>query len=194
MYIGQTRDGLPDGRGYEYDGDGRLRLKGHFKSGLPDGNVTEYTRDGIKIYEGQMIEGKRNGTGKLWEYNDDGSVYSLYYGSFSDDKKSGYGLSTVYKYGDIVSRYEGGYYGGYRTGFGINEYEIENTGEKHIYCGNFHNGYLYGYGVIYDSSHQLLKSGFFKEDKLEQPLKPEEFEEPAGELEKYKCPAVTIWD
>ena len=51
----------------EYDNNGQLRYEGEYLNGKRNGKGKEYDYDGKLIFEGEYLNGKRNGKGK--EYN-----------------------------------------------------------------------------------------------------------------------------
>ena len=74
-------------KGKEYNFFNQLLYEGEFLNGERNGNGKEYSDyDGTLIYEGEFFDGKRNGKGK--EYNDKG--YVIFEGEFSNgDWKNG---------------------------------------------------------------------------------------------------------
>ena len=58
-----------NGKGKEYNDDGKLKFEGEYLKGERNGKGKEYNY-GKLIFEGEYLNGKRNGIGK--EYNDDG--------------------------------------------------------------------------------------------------------------------------
>ena len=65
---------LKNGKGYikEYDYWGKLKFEGEYLNGLKNGKGNEYDYWGKLIFEGEYLNGKRNGKGK--EYYDNGDL------------------------------------------------------------------------------------------------------------------------
>ena len=91
-YEGETRDGLPHGKGtFKYkNGD---EYTGEFKNGLFDGSGEHITKKG-EIYSGQFKNGKREGNGFCTYKN--GESYSGYW---KDNKRDGKG-KYIFSNGD----------------------------------------------------------------------------------------------
>jgi hypothetical protein len=66
-YVGQWKDGLPDGQGTYTWADGE-KYVGEWKDGLPDGLGTFTTPDGFK-YVGEFKDGDRHGQGTRYAAN-----------------------------------------------------------------------------------------------------------------------------
>ena len=56
--------------GKEYDIDGTLIFEGEYINGKKNGNGKEYSFDTIR-FEGEYLSGKRNGKGKKYYFNGD---------------------------------------------------------------------------------------------------------------------------
>ena len=62
-----------NGKGKEYDYDGKLKFEGEYLNGERNGKGKEYDYNGKLRFEGEYLNGKRNGKGK--EYNDDKLIF-----------------------------------------------------------------------------------------------------------------------
>ena len=148
----------------EYEGDylyeKKYNGKGYDKNGnviyeLINGNgkVKEYFEFGGLIFDGEYLNGKRNGFGK--EYSFDVLKYE---GEFSDGKKNGFGK----QYGSYgILNYEGQFLNGKKHGIG-KEFHLN---KKLKYEGQFINGKSQGKGKEYDSSGKLIFEGEFFDGK-----------------------------
>ena len=100
-FEGEFLNGQKNRKGKEYYFDGNLKFEGNYKINrrwagkgydpfnnliyeLKDGKglIKEYDKDGIKIFEGEYLNGQKNGKGK--EYNQDGEL--IYEGEFLNDQ------------------------------------------------------------------------------------------------------------
>ena len=45
-YEGEHKNGVPEGKGIEYDENGNKSYEGDFKNGVPDGRGISYYKDG----------------------------------------------------------------------------------------------------------------------------------------------------
>ena len=106
----------------EYSGfNDCLLYEGEYLNGKRNGKGKEYNYYGNLIYEGEYLNGKRNGKGK--EYNDEGEI--IFEGEYLNNKKT-----VRYKYGANSSRI----------------YKIKYDGDKYFYNGKlkFEGEYLNG--------------------------------------------------
>ena len=55
--------------------DGELRFEGEYLNGERNGKGKEYDYDGKLIFEGEYINGERSGNGKGKEYYDDNLIF-----------------------------------------------------------------------------------------------------------------------
>ena len=92
----------------EKDNKGQLIYEGEFMNGKRDGKGKEYN-NGELIYEGEYIKGVREGKGK--EYNNGELIYE---GEYIKGVKDGKGKE--YNYGELI--FEGEYINGLRNGKG----------------------------------------------------------------------------
>ena len=119
------------------------------------GKAKEYKK-GKLIYEGEYIDGKRNGKGK--EYDDKGNL--IYEGEFYNGKRDGKGIGKEYnEYSKLI--YEGEYIDGIRNGRG-KEYDDEGN---FIYEGEFIDGIRNGIGKEYNENGKLIYEGEYLNDK-----------------------------
>ena len=135
-------DGIKNGILYDKDGkiDGEIKengervifnefgdiiFEGEYLNGQRNGKGKEYNSNGILIFEGEYLNGKRNGKGK--EYYD--SLGLIFEGEFLNGRRNGKGIG-YYKYGGIL--FEGEYIYGkvwnikYYDGNGKILYELKN--------------------------------------------------------------------
>ena len=70
-YIGQARNGVPEGKGIRYVYNGNI-YKGDFKNGKMEGKGIYYWTNGDR-YEGEFINNKKEGKGIEFEYYNDGA-------------------------------------------------------------------------------------------------------------------------
>ena len=80
----EVNNGLIEGKGKEYYGNGRLKYKGNFKNGKYEGNgILYYEFFGHIKYDGEFKNGMKNGFGK--EFDKEGNI--VYQGKFYQDKR-----------------------------------------------------------------------------------------------------------
>lgn len=137
------------------------------------GKIKLTNRSGVLVYEGEMVEGKCNGSGS--QYDDEGNL--IYQGEFSEDTYTGDGALydsegvLIYKgemlsnqfdgygkryyYGELV--YEGDFSKGLYNGSG----SLYENG-KLKYAGNFVQGIKNGYGITYFESGMIAYTGYFE--------------------------------
>jgi len=120
-----------------------------------------YLYDVVKIFEGEYLNGKRNGKGK--EYSDKYREYGklIFEGEYLNDKRNGKGKEYEYNYREECYKiiYEGEYLNGERNGKGK---EYDSTYDKK-YLLKFEGEYLNG--KIWDGK------GYNKEGNLEFEIK-----------------------
>ena len=56
---GEFKNGKLNGKGKEYDNNGRLKFEGQFKNGKRHGKGKEFQWDGKMIFEGEFKNGER---------------------------------------------------------------------------------------------------------------------------------------
>ena len=65
-----------NGRKKEYDEYGRIMFEGEYLNGRKNGKGKEYNIHGYLIFEGEYLNGKRDGKGKIYNgYTDDYDSY-----------------------------------------------------------------------------------------------------------------------
>ena len=138
LFEGEYFNGKRNGKGKEYYYNGKLQFEGEYKNDLkwngkgydPDGKMIYELIDGngkVKeynipfsrlIFEGDYLNGKRNGNGK--EYYNFGTLY--FDGEYLNGKRNGKGKEY---YSDGILIFDGGYLNGKKHGKG-NIYMILN--------------------------------------------------------------------
>ena len=173
MFEGEYLNGKRNGKGKEYDWNGKLIFEGEYLNGKRNGNGKEYDNKGNLIFEGEYLNGKRNGKGK--EYNEKGKL--IFEGDYFNDlllignvydndgilhkvnnNLNGYG-KEYNSYGKLL--FEGEYLNGKRNGKG-KEY---NWDDRLIFEGEYLNGKKHGIGKEYDDDGNLIFEGEYKYDK-----------------------------
>ena len=135
-YVGNLKNGLPDGKGTRYTPDGKIRYKGDFVNGCSQG-IGKLIWENGEYYEGAYVNNKRHGKGKVFYSN--GKV--KYDGDFANDKYDGYG-KYIWENGDY---YIGYWSNGLRHGKGA------------IYLAN---GYLNFQGEFINDKYQGGQNAF----------------------------------
>ena len=137
------------GRGENYLFEGKLI------DGKRNGNIKQYDNEGFLIFEIEYLEGKRNGKTKEYFY---GKL--IFEGEYLNDKKNGYGIQ--YNIINNKIKYKGEYKEGKKSGKGK---EFNDDGEL-IYEGEFFNDLKDGQGKCFDKSeHKIFKGTFKKGNK-----------------------------
>ena len=162
LFEGEYLNGKRNGKGKEYDYDGRLIFKGEYLNGKRHGKGKEYGLEGKVSFDGEYLNGKKNGKGKRYDIVD-GELY--FKGEYLNDKewigtgykdnghisyklknsKNGSGTGVEY-YHNGKKLFEGEYLNGKRNGKGIEYY---NNGEK-LFEGEYLNDLKWN-GTGYDS-------------------------------------------
>ncbi len=119
---------------------------GRLEDGVLQGDCKLYDENGVLIYEGQLTNGERNGSGKAYE-----NGVLVYDGRYTDEAYDGMG--TLYEDGQI--RYRGQYEKGKRSGNG-KEYQ---NGEL-LYDGQFVNDLYEGRGKLYKDGNLVYDGQF----------------------------------
>jgi antitoxin component YwqK of YwqJK toxin-antitoxin module len=114
-----------------------------------EGYIREYNIHGIKTYEGDIVNGIKEGFGKDFSQ---GKIE--YEGIFKNGKRE---VEGVEYYSNGRKEYEGGYLGGERNGKG-KEYDFDDNLK---YDGDYSVGFWNGQGKEYHSG-KLVFSGYFK--------------------------------
>ena len=135
-YVGNLKNGLPDGKGTRYTPDDKIRYQGDFVNGCSQG-IGKLIWENGEYYEGAYVNNKRHGKGKVFYSN--GKV--KYDGDFANDKYDGYG-KYIWENGDY---YIGYWSNGLRHGKGA------------IYLAN---GYLNFQGEFINDNYQGGQNAF----------------------------------
>ena len=104
-FEGEYLNGKRNGKGKEYNVDGKLIFEGIYLNGKRNGHGKEYDKNKL-IFEAEYLNGERNGKGK--EYNEDGSL--IYEGGYLNGKINGKGKEYYYDLEeDCKIKFEGEY-------------------------------------------------------------------------------------
>ena len=126
IFEGGILKGVKIGKGKEYDEKGRIKYIGEYSNGeiilkgneFKEGFAKEYNYNHQLIFEGDFLNGKRNGKGK--EYDTEGKIE--FEGEYLNGKRNGKGKEYYFS-GKL--KFEGEYYYGMKwNGFG---YDINNN-------------------------------------------------------------------
>lgn len=137
-FEGSIVNGMREGEGRQYtfiDGERYLKYDGSFHKDKYEGIGSEYQyyeeNAGIQQkYIGEFIGGKACGHGKLWKYDENGSLTYYSEGGWADDKHCGYGIGLTFEDGIVCHAYRGTYWYGELWGEGIEEYN--NDSDEHV--------------------------------------------------------------
>ena len=151
MYEGRLEDGVLQGECKLYDENGLLIYEGQVKDGERDGSGKEY-KNGVLVYKGQFTLGYYNGLGTLYE---DGQI--LYNGQFQNNLYEGRG--KLYQKGVLI--YDGQFTAGIYDGFGT----LYEDGQI-AYSGQYEKGKRSGNGKEYKDG-ELFYDGQFQDDLYE---------------------------
>ena len=152
IYEGEYLKGKRNGKGKEYDNNGKLVYEGEFLNGERHGKGKEYNKRGALLFEGEYLNGKKwNGNVYECDYREkEPNIYKLINGK-------GF-IKEIEPYtGKIL---EGEYLNGERNGKG-KEYFIKETKNKLLFEGEYLNGKRWN-GKGYDSDGTIkyeLKEG-----------------------------------
>jgi hypothetical protein len=153
-YVGDWKNNRKDGRGTFVAKDKKLRYEGEFVEGRREGHGVLWKEEGKgqlrRVYEGAGLGGKRHGAGTL--YSSNGDVYT---GEFVAGKKEGQG-KTVYGNDEY---YEGEYVADMRQGYGV---LIKANGDR--YEGNWAADKKEGPGVYYYVAKSQMYKGEWRDD------------------------------
>ena len=136
---------LKDGKGYvrNYDFDDNLIYEGEYLNGEKNGKGKEYYWDNILAFEGEYLNGKKwNGKG----YNKNKMIYQL---------KDGKGSVEEYDKVEIKLIFKGEYLNGEKNGKGKEYYKNGNL----IFEGEYLNGRRNGKGKEYNEHGNLIYEG-----------------------------------
>lgn len=148
-YQGEFKGGVSEGKGVLYIKD-KMKYTGEFKNDLQNGKGVEENYEDNTVYEGDFVNGIREGIGKL-KFND-GTVYE---GEFKKGQFNGKG---ILKFCDN-KQYEGEFKDGKMNGQGTFTWE---NGSKYI--GEYVNGFKQGYGSFYWNDDQYY-DGYWMNNK-----------------------------
>ena len=129
-YVGQSLKGIKHGKGKIYYSDGNIK------------------------YEGEFVNGKKEGRGKLIFVNGE-----YYIGQFSNNKLNGKG--KMY-YNNSTIKYKGDFVNGKMERSG--KYIFE---DGDYYIGQFSNGMRNGKGILYYKNNNIRYEGDFVNNKME---------------------------
>jgi len=146
-YIGEIKDGEPNGKGAYYSPVDSLSREGTFKDGELNGYGVTYVK-GEKIHEGYYVDGERSGKGIMYALGE-----KMYEGDFLHDKRNGKGTQW---WPLDKSKYVGDYIDDKRTGKGVLYID-----EIKRYEGDFVDGQFHGNGTYYDENGNVAYSGPF---------------------------------
>ena len=193
IYEGEYLNGQRNGKGKEYYHNKGLKFEGEYLKGkrwkgkgynpydrsiayeLNDGKgfIKDYEYSGVLIYEGEILNGERNGQGKEYEF-----IGIIFEGEFKNGKKwngKGYdkqnnkivceikdGKGCIKDYGSfggIISEYE--YLNGEKNGKG-KKYDLKGN---ITFEGNYINNEINGEGKEYYPDGKLLFEGYYLNGK-----------------------------
>ena len=120
---------MTNDKGYE-----RVIYKGHWKDDLPHGDGHEIFGAGNSHYEGEFVQGRKEGFG-VYYWN----KREFYSGVFKNNKMEGNG-----EYYSKEFTYKGSFKDGKKHGSGI----LDNHDKGWKYEGNFDNGKIHGQGTF----------------------------------------------
>ena len=118
---------------------------GEWKNGLKHGKGILYYENGNKLYDGNFIEDKFEGEGIYYYDNSDYYVNEFKYHKFG-------GKGKLYD-GDFI------YHESKENHLDIYEY-------GNYYSGEWKNGKKHGLGEIHSKNNDIIKSGYFIDDKF----------------------------
>ena len=152
-YIGNLREGIPNGRGVLYDKRNNKKFEGSFINGQAV-NGTYFFESG-EFYKGPLSNNSQNGFGKLFYSNGD----IKYEGNFVKGIKEGKG-KYFYENGEY---YEGDFHNNLFHGKGKIFYANDNI----HYEGDFFEDEKNGKGILYNKKGKKVYEGDFKQNKFE---------------------------
>ena len=148
VYEGEVFNGKRHGRGKLW-----LREGGHYEGDWRDGELNGYgiqfDKDGYKLYEGQFVKGKREGSG---------IAYNTIISSFLDTKQLG--IEVLGKDKGCWSKYEGSFVENKWSGVGKLYFKNQD-----MYYGEFKNDKVTGKGTLYRHSGEVVH-GNWEDNRL----------------------------
>ena len=155
-------DGVATGPCSIYN-NGYLFFSGYFENGYREGRGKEYDKDGKLVFDGYYSKGKKlnmepskeMGKGFWKEYNENGELIRI---CQKDDFGNYDGFCYCYEKGNFyrLSYWENGcesFHNGY--------FKLYNEVHKKWFEGNFENGYPEGRGMEYDTNGRLISNGYY---------------------------------
>ena len=166
MFQGEFLNNIRNGKGKEYNKEGKLIFDGEYLYGFRLKGKS-YANEKLE-YEGEYLYDKKwngkgydetgniiyeliDGNGKVKEYLDNGILY--FEGEYLNGKKNGKGKEYDYYNGKLI--FEGEYLNGKKHGKGK---EYERNGEL-IFEGEYLNGKKHGKGKEYETNGELIFEG-----------------------------------
>ena len=148
----------------EYYGDtGNLRFEGEYLNGKRNGKGKEYYENGYLMFEGEYLNGKRNGNGKEYYYFND---------EFYDELDDIYDLNKIMFDGEYLNgiRWNGKIYDKDNKNFfelrnGTGYIKDYNSNGTLIFEGEYLNGKRNGKGKEYNNNGNLEFEGEYLNDK-----------------------------
>ena len=116
---------------------------------------TKYYPEGR--YEGEIVNGKREGKGKFYYNNDEDYMGKVYDGEWKNDMREGRGIETW----TDDERFEGYFINDLRNGKGVYYYQ---NGER--YEGNYKNGKKEGRGFTFYNNGDLKICNYYNDDQI----------------------------
>ena len=176
-YIGESRNGIPNGKGIKYNQNGKIVYEGdfvngkyegkgkiyfedgkyyigQFKNDLPNGKGTKYFENGDIKYQGEVLNGKAEGKGKCVF---DDREYCI--GQWKNDLKHGEAI-IYYENGSI--KYDGDFINDSFNGYGKYIYR-----DNQYYIGQWKNDLKHGKGTIFYQNGKIKYKGNFINDQME---------------------------
>ncbi len=145
LYSGRLEDGVLQGECRQYDRTGVLLYEGQLKDGEKTGSGKEY-ENGVLAYDGQFAAGFYSGRGKRYE---NGQL--VYDGQYDAGLRSGSGVA--YEDGQLL--YRGQFLDDLYEGRG----KLYKDGNL-FYDGGFHAGAAEGTGIVYEDGRVAFEGQF----------------------------------
>ena len=173
MYENEYKKGKKEGKGTEYHSNGCIKFNGEYKNDkkwngigfnnkneliyeLKDGKGYVYEYDDIFeniIFEGEYINGERNGKGKEYEKYDGKTL--IFEGEYKDGQRNGKGKKY---YSGVFIKYEGEYSKGLKNGKGKEYFTYSRILS---YEGEYKDGRKEGKGIEYYINEEIKFEGYF---------------------------------
>ena len=172
-FEGEYLNGKRNGKGKEYDDNGRLIFEGEYLNGKRNGKRKEYLWNGKLGFEGEQLNGNKNKKGKQYfgssklrfdgEYLNgkkwNGKTYD--YNNKDYEVKNGNGYIQDYYQSTDTLLFEGEVFNGERNGKGK---EYDDNGRL-IFEGEYLNGKRNGQGKEYNDNGRLIFEGEYLNGK-----------------------------